>query len=151
MCGMNMAKFFSMSQKFQPKNAFNDIYRFNKETRHLSEYEKIVKGFEQLHHIKQRHFILELYDNNTKSLESYCFSLYKDDNGYYTIYNNRIKHFHNKNNAIKYQCAKHMINNNLSSEKLTYMCLENSRIRSNESFNEFINRSYERKHRIFIK
>ena len=103
MCGMNMAKIFSMSQKFQPKNAFNNIYRFNKETRHLSEYEKIVKGFEQLHHIKQRHFVLEFYDNNTKSLESYCFSLYKDNEGYYTIYNNHIKHFHNKNNAIKYQ------------------------------------------------
>lgn len=142
---------FNEKHKFRPKKAYTDIYNFVNKNKNNNEYENVIQGFESLHNIQQKHFVLELYDPIYKSIESYCFSIYKDKTGYYTIYNNAIKHFHNSNNAIKYQCSKHIVNSKLSTENLTYMCLENSIIDKTETFQEYIDRTYSMKKRIYIK
>ena len=147
---MDMDLIFKINKPFRPKRAYSAIYDFVKANFKDNEYEQLKKGFECLHNIKQKHYVLELYDPIYKGLESYCFSLYKDNTGYYTIYKNRIKHFHSSENAIKYQCSKHIVDSKLSSEKLHYVCLENSKIDKNESFREYINRSYSNRKRIFI-
>lgn len=148
---MNMDNLFKCDcSKYKLKRAYESIYNFVSNNLHNSEYENILKSVETLKNVKQKHYVLELYDPIYKSLESYCFSLYKDDTGYYTVYNNCIKHFHKMENAIKYQCSKHIVNSKLSTESFNYICLENSRIDKKESFKEYINRSYSIKKRIFI-
>ena len=148
---MNMDLIFGTNDKrFRPKRAYRAIYEFIDKNINSNEYEKVVHGFEDLHNIKQKHFILELYDPYYNGLESYCFSVYKDKTGYYTIYDNKIKHFRKYKNAIRYQCAKHIVDSKLSSERLTYMCLENSIVKSNESFRQYIDRAYSLRKRVFI-
>lgn len=139
-----------MNNITRPKSVYTKIYNFIDDNLYSTEYEKVVNGFKNLHDIHQKHYVLELYDPVYRSLESYCFSLYKDKTGIYTIYNNKIKHFHNVNNAIKYQCAKHIVDSKLSCESMTYMCLENSIINKKESFKEYIDRAYSMKKRVFI-
>ena len=77
-------------------------------------------------------------------------SIYSDKSGYYLrTDDNKLKHFYNKENALKYNLAK-IMTNNYSCEKIHYFCYEfNEMDESLESY-DYINYAYDYGRRIII-
>ena len=149
---MNLAKIFSFeSYEFTPKYAYSTIKDFTNKHKNQNSFDKLKDSMLSLEHIKQDSYVLQIDSGNwDRSVESYFFSIYSDKSGYYLrTDDNKIKHFHNKENALKYNLAKIMVNK-YSCEKIRYFCYEfNEMDESLESY-DYINYAYDYGRRIII-
>lgn len=148
---MNLAKIFSIeSYEFTPKEAYSTIKDFVNKHKNQNSFDKLKDSMLSLNHLKQRSFVLQVDSGKwDRSVESYFFSIYSDKTGYYLRNGNTLKHFHNADNALKYNLAK-IFKTNYSCESIHYQCYEfNEMDEALESF-DYINYAYDYGKRIII-
>lgn len=129
---------------FTPKDSFKTLSKLNK--KHLSSFENLKESILTLKHIDQKNFMLQVGTGN--SIETYFFSVYKDESGYYSNDSKHIKHFRNGTNCLKYNIAKAILQQ--STELVDYRCYEFNNITKNMSEQDFIYYAYNYGKRIFV-
>ena len=148
---MNLAKIFSFeSYEFKPKLAYETIKDFSNKHKNQNSFDTLKDSMLSLPYINQRSFVLQIDGNNwDRSVESYFFTIYSDKTGFYLRDNNRIKHFHHAENALKYKLAK-IVRNNYSCESIRYLCYEfNEMDQALESY-DYIDYAYTYGERVII-
>ena len=135
--------------KFKPKHSLKYIQQFKNSRKFNNNFEMIRCSTEKLDFLHQKNYVLQFLIN--RSVETYVFTIYNDDDGYYLADNKSLLKFHDYKNAIKYKFGNIYKNNYMSYERMDYFCYETSyHIKSTETLTDFINASYSKGKRIYV-
>ena len=133
------------SIKYCPKNSLPILKRINRFSN--NSFENLKFSLLNYEYLDQKSFMLQV--SNGSSVESFFFSIYKDSTGYF-LRDNRIRHFHSYENALKYKLAKIYDSNYRSEQSIEYYCYNLDSISDGSDEYDYISDSYRRGQRIFI-
>lgn len=137
----------SKQVQFTPKDSLLVINRTRKYYSNSFESMKDTKLKNK--NLNQKMFLLEI--SNGYSVESYLFSVIKDQSGFYLKNKNKIKHFHSFENALKYELSSIYVTKYPLENSLEYLCFEYNDISKETTFSEYKNLAYKCGKRIYIK
>jgi hypothetical protein len=132
------------SIKYHPKNSLSIIKEINRFSN--NSFENLKYSSTKYSHLDQDSYMLQI--SNGHSIETFIFSIYGDSSGYY-LRDTKIRHFHNKENALKYKLAK-SYENYFDDESVEYLCYKLNKVDDVYDTYDYINESYRHGNRIYI-
>lgn len=133
------------SIKYHPKNSLSIIKQINKFS--SDSFENLKYSSTKYSHLNQDSYMLQI--SNGYSIETFIFSIYSDTSGYY-LRDTRIRHFHNKENALKYKLAKSYENYFCDYKSVEYQCYKLNNVDNIYDSYDYVNESYKHGKRIYI-
>ena len=108
----------------KPKDSYMTLRNFYNKYKKCDSFTFSKKSCEVLNYLKQDRYLLQVTDGI--SCESCFFNIIKDKTGYYIYDNKEIRHFHKKENALKYKLSKHFLSKFKYDKSIEYYCFVNN-------------------------
>ena len=140
--------FKTITIKLKPKDSYMTLRNFYNKYKRCDNFTFLKKSCEVLYNLKQDQYLLQVTDGF--SCESCFFNIINDKTGFYIYDNKEIKHFHKKENALKYKLSKYFLSlpRFKYDKSIEYYCFNNNNTKLDKY--DYIQNSFENCRRIII-
>lgn len=123
---MNKKKslFTIVTCNMKPRQMGKELRKIFAQRSHESDLSFMQKNSKEHKNLRGNQYILQI--DNGRSVESYFFTVYSSQNGFYLMDNKELKKFHTEQNCLKYKLAKTYLRNHKSSESIRYTCIKSN-------------------------